>query len=180
CATSTTSDVYTLSLHDALPIYCLILTDWWLFTGTEFDKVGLSELNALFPFTMLLFFNLIVSTLAGFYVSTEFSQSGVIKNQMMSGNKRAHIFLAKYLVFSLGSLIATLLIPLITAIIMVILFGQGEILTLANLMYLGRAFSLFVLQFLSFTAIVLVIAIGTEDSGKTILFTLLLSIVMFA
>ncbi|HLR70399.1 MAG TPA: ABC transporter permease, partial [Pseudogracilibacillus sp.] len=95
-------------------------------------------------------------------------------------NKRAHIFLAKYLVFSLGSLIITLLIPLITAIIVVILFGQGEILTLANLMYLGRAFSLFALQFLSFTAIVLLIAIITEDSGKTILFTLLLSIVMFA
>src|SRR5699024_11650389 len=47
-------------------------------------------------------------------------------------------------------------------------------------MYLGRAFSLFALQFLSFTAIVLLISIVTEDSEKTIFFILLLSVVMFA
>src|SRR5699024_8126591 len=161
-------------------LHCLILTDWWLMSGTEFDNVGLSEMNAFTFFTMPLVFNLIVSTLAGFYISTEFSQSGVIKNQIMSGNKRTHIFMAKHLVFSLGSFIVTLVIPFITAIIVVILFGQGEILTFSNLMYLGRAISLFVLQFLSFTAIVLLIAIVTEDSGKTILFTLLFSVMMFA
>jgi len=161
-------------------LHLLIMMDWWLISGTVLDEVGLSEMNALNSFTIPLVFNLLVSTLAGFYISTEFTQSGVIKNQMMSGNKRTYIFMAKYLVFTFGSLIITLLIPLITAIIVVILFGQGEILTLTNLMYLGRAFSLFALQFLSFTAIVLLIAIVTEDSGKTILFTLLLSIVMFA
>src|SRR5699024_1899789 len=69
-------------------LHCLILTDWWLMSGTEFDNVGLSEMNAFTFFTMPLVFNLIVSTLAGFYISTEFSQSGVIKNQIMSGNKR--------------------------------------------------------------------------------------------
>lgn len=161
-------------------LHLLIIMDWWLLSGTEFDKVGLSELNALSPFTIPLFFNLIVSTLAGFYISTEFSQSGVIKNQMMSGHKRIHIFIAKFLVFSLGSLIVTILVPLLTAIIVVILFGYGDILTLTNLMYLGRAFSLFILQFLCFTAIVLFIGFTTEDSGKTILYTLLLSIVIFA
>ncbi len=160
-------------------LHCLIIMDWWLLSGTEFDKAGLSELNALSSFTIPLFFSLIVSALAGFYISTEFSQSGVIKNQMLSGNKRTHIFIAKFLVFSLGSFIVTIVIPLLTAIILVILFGYGDILTLSNLMYLGRAFSLFTLQFLCFTAIVLLIAIATEDSGKTIIFTLLLSIVMF-
>src|SRR5699024_11449979 len=88
-------------------------------------------------------------------------------------SKRTHIFMSKYLVFSLGTIIVTLLIPFITAIVAVILFRQEEILTFSNQMYLGRAFSLFALQFLSFTAIVLLIAIVTEDSGKTILFTLL-------
>ncbi|WP_102272849.1 ABC transporter permease [Cytobacillus massiliigabonensis] len=161
-------------------LHCLILMDWWLLSGTEFDKAGLSEFNALSPFTIPLFFNLIVSTLAGFYISTEFSHSGVIKNQMLSGNKRKNIFMAKFLVFTLGAFIVTILIPLVTAIIIAILFGQGEILNLTNLIYIGRAYGLFALQFLSFTAIVVLIAITTEDSGKTIIFTLLLTIVMFA
>src|SRR5690625_1007311 len=161
-------------------LHLLVIMDWWLISGTVFDQTGLSDMNALISFTMPLVFNLIVSTLAGFYISKEFSQSGVIKNQIMSGNKRTHIFMAKHLVFSLGSIIVTLLIPFITAIFVVILFVQEEILTFSNLMYLGRAFSLFALQFLSFTGIVLLIAIVTEDSGKTILFTLLLSVVMFA
>ncbi|MBS4191252.1 ABC transporter permease [Bacillus sp. FJAT-49705] len=161
-------------------LHLLIILDWWQLSGTEFDKAQLSDLNALSTFTIPLFFNIIVSTLAGFYISTEFSQSGVIKNQMMSGNKRANIFMAKYLVFSLGAFIVTILIPLITAFILIIFFGQGDTLSPTNLMYLARAYGLFTLQFLSFTGIVLLIAIVTEDSGKTILFPLLLSIVMFA
>ncbi|MFD1385967.1 ABC transporter permease [Oceanobacillus oncorhynchi subsp. oncorhynchi] len=161
-------------------LHCLVITDWWLLSGTEFDKAGLSELNALSAFTLLLYFNFIVSTLAAFYISTEFRHNGVIKNQMMSGNKRTNIFMAKYIVFSLGSFLVTVLIPLLTAIILVLLFGQGDILNVANLIYLGRAYSLFTLQLLSFTAIVLLIATLTEDSGKTIIFSLLLSIVMFA
>lgn len=161
-------------------IHGLILKDWWLLSGTEFEKVGLSEFNGLSPFIVPLFFNLIVSSLAGFYISTEFSQSGVIKNQMMSGHKRPNIFLAKYVVFSLGSFIITVIIPFITAMILVILFGQGDLLSLPSFMYLGRAYGLFSLQFLSFTAIVLIMAFATEDSGKTIIFTLLLAIVMFA
>lgn len=160
-------------------LHCLVIMRWWLLSGTTFDQAGLSEFNALSLFTMPLYFNLIVSTLAGFYISTEFSQNGVIKNQMMSGNKRTNIFMAKYFVFSLGSFLVTILIPLVTAIIVVLLFGQGDVLNLTSLTYLGRAYSLFTLQFLSFTAIVLLFAIVTEDSGKTIIFSLLLSIMMF-
>ena len=160
-------------------LHVLILLDWWQLSGTEFDKAGLSEFNALSPFTIPLFFNFIVSTLAGFFISTEFTQSSVIKNQIMSGNKRSHIFIAKYLVFSLGAFIVTVLIPLLTGIILVLISGQADLLSLPNLMHLARAYGLFTLSFLSFTAIVLWIAIATEDSGKTILFTLLLSIAMF-
>lgn len=160
-------------------LHFLVLIDWWQLSGTEFDQAGLSELNALSVMILPLLFNLIVSSLAGFYISTEFSQGSVIKNQMISGNKRTRIFMAKYLVFSLGSFIVAILIPLLTGLIMVILFGHGDLLNLSNLMYLGRAFGLFTLQLFCFTGIVLLIAIVTEDSGKTILFTLLLSIVMF-
>lgn len=164
----------------SLLLHFLRIIDWWQMGGTAFDSAGLSELNALSVFTIPLLFNLIVSTLAAFYISTEFSPSGVIKNQVISGNKKPHIFMAKFLVFSLGSILITIVIPLLAAMIMIFLLGQTDIFNLSNLMYLGRAFSLFTLQFLSFTAIVLWIAIATEDSGKTIIFTLLLSVIMFA
>jgi ABC-2 type transport system permease protein len=160
-------------------LHFLIVIDWWKLNGTSFDSAGLSELNALSTFTLPLFFNLIVSTFAGFFISTEFSHNSVIKNQLISGNKRSHIFMAKFFVFTFGSFIITILIPLLTAIILVILLGHGDVLTYSNLIYLGRAFSLFTFHFMCFTAIVLLIAIVTEDSGKTIIFTLLLSIVMF-
>lgn len=149
-------------------------------SGTPFDSAGLSELNALSIFTIPLFFNLIVSTLAAFYISIEFSHSGVIKNQVISGNKRSHIFIAKFLTFSLGAGFVTIVTPLLTGIIAAALLGHGDLLTFSNFFYLGRSFGLFTLHFLCFSGIVLLIAIAAEDSGKTILFTLLLAIVMFA
>ncbi len=159
-------------------LHFLIITDWWMVSETPFDLAGLSEFNALFTFAVPLFFNLIVSTLAGFYISTEFSQSGVIKNQLISGHKRTHIFMAKFLVFSFGAGIVTIVIPLVTAVILVILFGQGDLFTFANLMYLARGYSLFTLQFLGYTAIIMLIAIVTEDSGKSIIFPIIFTIVM--
>lgn len=47
-------------------LHYLVLIGWWQMQGTSFDAAGLSELNALSTFTVPLFFNLIVSTLAGF------------------------------------------------------------------------------------------------------------------
>lgn len=160
-------------------LHYLIIIDWWQTSGSAFDKVGLSELNALSTFTVPLLFNLIVSSLAGFFISTEFSQSGVIKNQVISGNKRSHIFMVKYLVFSLGAIVVAILIPLVTGIIEVIILGHGEILSFPNMLYLGRVLGLFTLQFLGYTAIIMLLAIITEDSGKTIIFSVLFTIVMY-
>ncbi|RKQ34657.1 ABC transporter permease [Oceanobacillus halophilus] len=161
-------------------LHYLVVIDWWTMSGTVFNEAGLSELNALSPFTTLLFFNLIVSSLAGFFISVEFSSSGVIKNQVISGNKRSHIFLAKFLVFSLGAIIVTILIPVIIGILLVILFGHGDIINTSNLLYLGRAYFLFILPFLGYTGLITVLAMITEDSGKTIIFSILFSIIMFA
>ncbi|KKE80332.1 MULTISPECIES: ABC transporter permease [Oceanobacillus] len=161
-------------------LHYLIIIDWWQINETSFDTAGLSELNALSIFTVPLFFNLIVSTLAGFFISIEFSQSGVIKNQVISGNKRSTIFMAKSFIFSLGAIVVTILIPLVTAIILVILTGHGDIIDSSNLMYLGRAYGLFTLQFLGYTAIIMLLSIITDDSGKTIIISILFTIVMYA
>lgn len=160
-------------------LHVLIITDWWMMNNTAFDFSGLSQMNALATFTVPLFFNLIVSALAGFFVSIEFSNGGAVKNQVISGNKRSVIFLAKYVVYSMGSYIVTVLIPLFTAIIVVIAFGQGDIFSSSNLMFLVKAYGLFTVQFLGYTAMMMIFAIVTEDSGKTIILSIMLTIAMF-
>ena len=161
-------------------LHILVLVDWWQIGGTPLDDAGLSQLNALNFYRLPLFFNLFVSTLGAFYVSNEFSQGGTIKNQIISGNKRRHIFFSKYLVLTLSSILISVVLPLLTAIISVFLFGHGEIFSPSRISYLCLAFILFTFQFLSFTAIVSLIATITEDSGKTILFTLVFTIFMLA
>lgn len=147
-------------------LYYLVIIDWWMMQNTNFAEVGLSKLNALSPFTTLLFFNLIGSSLAAFFISVDFSVSGVIKNQIISGNKRAHIFLAKFLIYSFGAVMMTVVIPFVLGVFMVILLGAGEILSGASFLYLGKAFLLFMLHFLSYTALMTILAIITEVSGK--------------
>lgn len=160
-------------------LHYLILIDWWKVNDSVFVRAGLGELSALSAFTTPLFFNLFVGTQAGFSISNEFLQSSVIKNQMMSGSKRRDIYLSKYLIFTLGAIIITIFIPLLTGILEVIFLGYGDILNVTNVLYLGRGFGLYVLQFLGYTAIIVLLAIATEDSGKTIIFSILLTIVMY-
>lgn len=160
-------------------IHFLVITGWWQLNNTPFDSAGLSELNGISTFTIPLFFNLFISTLAGFFISIEFSHGSVIKNQIISGSKRSHIYLSKYFIFTLSSIVIMILIPILTGIIEILLFDRGEILNLTSMLYLGRAYGLFTLQFLGYTAIILLLAIMTEDSGKTIIFSILFTIVMF-
>lgn len=164
----------------SLLLHYLVIIDWWMMENTNFAHVNLGKFNALLPFTTLLFFNLIVSALAGFFISIEFSASGVIKNEVISGNKRSHIFLAKFIVFSLGAVLITVIIPLLLGILLVVLFGHGELLNSDAISYLGRAFGLFILPFLGYVALMTLFAMITEDSGKTIIFSILFTIVMFA
>lgn len=168
-----------VSLTLSALLHYLIIIDWWLMNDSIFIRAGLSELTGLAAFTTPLFFNLFVGTLAGFFISIEFSQNSVIKNQVMSGSKRSHVYLSKYLVFTLGSIVLTVLIPLLTGIIEVILLGHGDILTVTSMLYLGRAFFLYILQFIGYTAIITLLAIVMEDSGKTIIFSILFTIVMY-
>jgi len=161
-------------------LHFLIITDWWMVSATEFDKAGLKELNALGTFTIPLFFNLLVSTLAGFYISIEFSQNSVIKNQIVSGNKRWQIYIAKFIVLAIGTFLIVLVTPVFTGLVEMILMGRIEQLSPSALQFLGISFALFTLQVIAFTAIIMVIAVMTEDSGKTIIISIVLTIIMFA
>lgn len=161
-------------------LHFLIITDWWMVGATEFDEAGLKELNALGTFTLPLFFNLFVSTLAGFYISIEFSQNNVIKNQIVSGNKRWKIYIAKFIVLAIGTFLIVVAMPVFTGLVEMILMGRIEQLTPSALQFIGTSFALFTLQVIAYTAIIMVIAVLTEDSGKTIIISIVFTIMMFA
>lgn len=76
----------------------LVIIDWWQMNNTGFYNVGLKEYNAMDMVKLPLIFNLIISTLAGFFINVDYT-TGTIKNQILSGNKRSHIYLAKLIVF---------------------------------------------------------------------------------
>jgi hypothetical protein len=59
-------------------MHYLVVSEWWMLTNTPFEAAGIPEMNALSMFILPLFFNLMIGTLAAFYISTEFGSTGVI------------------------------------------------------------------------------------------------------
>ena len=105
----------------------------------------------------LMIFNLIISTLAGFFINIDYA-TGTIKNQILSGNKRSHIYLAKLIVFSLGSVITAVILPLMTVVFETTFLGHSDIYTSETVMYLLRAFSLYTLIIIAYSSIIMLIA----------------------
>ena len=171
--------IFLTSLVLSAVMHYLAITEWWQVYNTPFDAAGLSEMNGLSMFMAPLFFNLMIGTLAAFYISTDFGPSGVIKNQIISGKNRKLIYFAKYIVYSAAAVVIAVLIPAVTGIILNIIMGNGGIFTFETITYLLGAYSLFSLQLLGYTAIISLLAIITEDSGKTIIFSILFTIVMY-
>lgn len=170
--------ILIVSLGLSSLMHYLVITGWWMLTNTPFETMGIPEMNALSMFILPLFFNLMTGTLAAFYISTEFDSSGVIKNQIISGKNRSLIYLAKYLVFTAAATVITVIIPVGTGLILNLLMNAG-IFDGNSMMYLLKAFGLFTLQLAGYTAIVTLIAILTGDSGRTIIFTIVFTLIMF-
>lgn len=160
-------------------MHYLIIIDWWMMSGTSFNAVGLGDMNALSMFFVPMYFNLMIGTLAAFFISTEFGSRGVIKNQIISGRHRSMIYISKYIVFTAGSVIIGVLIPLFTGLLLNVFTGNLEIFNGENTIYLIRTHLLFTLQYAGFTAMITLLAVLTEDSGKTIIFSVLFTILMF-
>lgn len=105
-------------------LHYLITIGWWKMDNV-FMGAGLEMFSSLALATTPFYFMLFLSTLAGFFVTNEFT-IGVVKNIVMSGNRRSHIFLAKFIVLALGSMFLAVVCPLIVIIGGKLLFGFGE------------------------------------------------------
>src|SRR5690625_1703070 len=130
--------ILAISVGLSTLMHYLIMVGWWMMDGTPFDAVGLGGMNALSMLLVPAFFNLMIGTLAAFFISTEFGAGGVIRNQILSGRHRSQIYVSKYIVYTLGSVLIGVLIPLSTGLIMLAVTGKLEILDGGNIMYLIR------------------------------------------
>jgi ABC-2 type transport system permease protein len=155
----------------------LVIIDWWNMS-TGFNDIGLKEFNALEMMKLPMIFNLGISTLAGFFINCEYT-NGTIKNQVLSGNKRSNIYLSKLIVFSLGVVVISVILPVVTAILEIILLGHSEIYTPSAVTYLIRSFSLYTIIIIAYSAIIMFIASLTRESGKTIIITIVMTIILF-
>lgn len=109
-----------------------------------------------------------ISILAGFFLSSEYA-NGTMKRSVSAGAGRAQVILSKLLVLMLGSVIATLIFPVVGFAVGSIIYGVGDaphslsiaeylLRTLGGTALLGAAYGAFTGAF----------ATALTDSGKTI------------
>ncbi|AOZ92910.1 ABC transporter permease [Paenibacillus crassostreae] len=157
-------------------LHYLITIGWWKVSNSFVDsglELFTSFALAITPFYFMLF----LSTLAGFFVANDF-MIGVVKLFVMGGHRRSHIFLAKLLIFALGSIILTVVCPLFVTFGGKLLFGFGEMTDPAAIGYFARSLGLFLLHLMGFVTLLILIALLVEDSGKTIIISIVLAVLI--
>ncbi len=157
-------------------LHYLIAVGWWRMDN-RFAEAGLELFASLALATAPFYFMQFLSTLAGYFVGNEFS-IGVVKNIVMSGNRRSHIFLAKFIVLALGSVLLVVVCPLVVIIGGKLLFGLGGMTDPSALGYLARAVGLFLVHLLAVVALLMLVALLAEDSGKTIIISVAIAVII--
>jgi ABC-2 type transport system permease protein len=112
---------------------------------------------------------LIPSILAGFFITSEYSM-GTMKSIVSSGNSRFRIYSAKLIVFSIGAIIISLILPIVMTGSSAIYFGFAE---MPEWTYYLQTLGLIILYGAAFASIMAIFSILFTDSGKTIGFLLL-------
>jgi ABC-2 type transport system permease protein len=112
---------------------------------------------------------LIPSILAGFFITSEYSM-GTMKSIVSSGKSRLSIYSAKLLVFSIGAVIISLILPVVMTGASAVYFGFDG---MPDISYYLQTIGLIVLYGAAFASIMAIFSILFTDSGKTIGFLLM-------
>ncbi|ASK64199.1 hypothetical protein CFK37_19630 [Virgibacillus phasianinus] len=110
--------------------------------------------------------------LAGFFISSEYS-IGTMKSLTATGNSRMKIFWSKLFVFSFGSIIISLIFPIVATGTGTLLYGFGEMPKGIDATYFGQTLGLLILYAAAFSSIMALFAIMLTDSGKAIGFLII-------
>ncbi|WP_368652817.1 ABC transporter permease [Ornithinibacillus sp. 4-3] len=112
---------------------------------------------------------LIPCVLAGFFISKEYS-SGTMKNIVSSGNSRARIYFAKLIVFSMGAVIISIIIPIILTGSMAVYLGFPD---MPEWSYFVKTIGFFILYAAAFASLMTFFATILTDTGKAIAFMII-------
>lgn len=115
-----------------------------------------------------MFLTVISAILAGFFISNEYV-FGVIKNEVMGGQNRSRIYAAKLVILASGTLLITFIFLAISTIGATFISGFGQVENGSTIIYMIRSLILYILQSLSFHAIIMIFAMLLQESGKTII-----------
>jgi ABC-2 type transport system permease protein len=156
----------------------LIVIDWWHITNQAYETLGLGDFKGMSMFTVPLILGMFLSFIASTLITYEFKSHGVIKNQLMSGQKRSNLIIGKMIVFALVSVVITFIVPLLITSLMANLFGSIQV-NDQTFEVIVRAYSLVVLNLIAYSTTLFFIALISKDSGRTITFSLVFTLIMF-
>ncbi|WP_449620074.1 ABC transporter permease [Robertmurraya sp. Marseille-Q9965] len=112
---------------------------------------------------------LVPCILAGFFISSEYS-NGTMKNIVASGNSRIQLYFAKLIIYSVGTMVISLILPLLMTGASAVYFGFYE---MPELGYFLQTIGLTALYGAAFASIMALFATLLADSGKAIGFMLI-------
>lgn len=161
-------------------LFLLMLISWMayneLLVSNDSFEVTVDDTEDINGFTMLtesikapsvFMIILLVTVLGAFLISTEYS-TGVIKNIVSIGYNRSQIYLAKLIILSLGSIILSLIIPVISSIYAMLFFEIGELPDLETVVSSIKYILLTCLFVISITSIVVLFAMTLSGRGMTL------------
>lgn len=159
-------------------MFYLVAIGWWGMNDSSLESIGLIGYNALQMLKISLLYNFFIGALAAFFINSD-HMIGVVKNQVICGYSRSTIYIVKSTVFALASVFVMVVIPFILSFGIMFLIGQAAIYNPLNVAFLLRSHLLYALGITAYSSLVMLIASAVKESGKTILFTVLMSIVAF-
>ncbi|PEK99058.1 ABC transporter permease [Bacillus sp. AFS017336] len=106
---------------------------------------------------------------AGFFITSEYS-TGTMKSIASSGNSRLRIYFSKLTMFSIGSIIILLILPVFMTTTAGIYFDFNGT---TDWMYILKTFGLIAIYGAAFASVMTIVATVFTDNGKTIGFLLM-------
>lgn len=138
-----------------------------------FDDGGPIRLDELYMYNILggnnYVIRLVPCVLAGFFISSEYS-AGTMKSIVASGNSRLRIYAAKLIIYSIGSILISLMLPVVMTGASAVMFGFNH---MPEAGYYIQTLALTMLYAAAFASMMAIFSTIFTDSGRTIAFLLL-------
>ncbi|WP_129691138.1 ABC transporter permease [Gottfriedia acidiceleris] len=154
-------------------LFILILFSLLYPFTTNIDSASKLSLDEYYTYNILSINNDIIKLLpcifAGFFITSEYS-NGTMKSIVSSGNSRLRIYFSKLTMFSIGSAIILLILPIFMSTTAALHFDfNGP----TDWMFIFKTYGLITIYGAAFASVMTIIATIFTDNGKTIGFLLM-------